>query len=179
MFQSKKGLSLVLEIFKVVLVLMIVALPFMKLSSMVSIEDTLKVVGSEDVRQMTHIMLAYPGESAIYFEYDPDNDLEELGLDGEISSVLFTFDDKDGFITVRGEGDTIVSEATRRVYLPVSSRGIGTVYDEFDFALYYDGQDVLIERSDQFFDSIPERIERDDFEYAVSSDDFSLPEGSG
>jgi len=139
------------------IILMIVALPFMKLKSMISMEDTLKAVVSEDIRQMTHLMLAYPGESAIYIEYDPKNALEELSLDGEVSSVLYTFEDTKGYVTVRGEDDSVVSEARKKIYLPASSLSFGTIYNAFDLALHYNGQDIILERSDQFFDSVPER----------------------
>jgi len=142
---------------KVLIVLMILALPFMQLKEMVNSEDVLKAVGSEDIRQMTHLMLAYPGESAMYIEFDPEGVLEELDSEEEMSSVLYTFEDPKGYVTVRSEEDTALLSATRKLYLPESSLAIGTIYDAFDVALYYDGQDVILERSDQFFESIPSR----------------------
>jgi len=177
MFRNKKGLSLVLEIVKVLIVVMIVALPFMKLKSMVSYEDTLKAISSEDVRQMTHLMLAYPGESAMYIEFDPEAVLEELESEGEVSSILYTFEDPRGYVTVRAEGDTVVSQASKKVYLPSSSLAIGTIYDAFDVALYYDGQDIIFERADQFFESVPSRdFEETYVEIESEQDSLALAE---
>jgi len=113
LFKDKKGSSILLMIFEILVVILVIATMFSIATKFTEESATQKIFHAEEIRMLVNTFIAHPGDS--FMEYPKD-----------VSEFIIILSDNEVTVFSKGEKDDNIKKARRSLHLPKDYTAAGT-----------------------------------------------------